>query len=153
MRHATLLFLITGGNLSPAVHKQERLKQEEELTESVFPGYRGRKAQFEYRLKRLREQVQLQQLGGQSLSNQIPCVVPVACIPSKISLSVLRKAMNIARVHGILDTPATFLPCLIAPQSITLTLLSVILAQLPPCQNCTRTRDEPVPVGGSSLAV
>lgn len=36
---------------------QERLRQQEELLESVFKGYKRRKAQFEYRLKRLHEQV------------------------------------------------------------------------------------------------
>lgn len=36
---------------------QDDLRLQEELTESVFKGYEERKAQFEYRLKRLHEQV------------------------------------------------------------------------------------------------
>ena len=35
---------------------QEVLRQQEELIEAVFKGYKRRKAQFDYRLKRLREQ-------------------------------------------------------------------------------------------------
>ncbi|CAM9114367.1 unnamed protein product [Scytosiphon promiscuus] len=38
--------------------EQERLRQQEDLLESVFNGYKRRKAQFECRLKRLREQIE-----------------------------------------------------------------------------------------------
>lgn len=43
-------------NMVPLV-EQELLKQQEELIEAVFKGYKRRKAQFDYRLKRLHEQV------------------------------------------------------------------------------------------------
>lgn len=49
----TLRFIYDAGRLN----SQENRRQQEELTESVFKGYKRRKAQFEYRLKRLHEQV------------------------------------------------------------------------------------------------
>lgn len=42
---------------------QELLERQEELLESVFHGYKRRKTQFEYRLKRLQEQASRKQPG------------------------------------------------------------------------------------------
>lgn len=43
-------------NVPSAFLAQELLRLQEEMIEAVFHGYKRRKAQFEYRLKRLREQ-------------------------------------------------------------------------------------------------
>eukprot|EP00903_Cladosiphon_okamuranus_P006314 g6190.t1 len=48
-----------------SVMEDERLKQQEEFLESVFHGYKRRKAQFEYRLKRLREQARVMEVHAE----------------------------------------------------------------------------------------
>ncbi|CAM9479254.1 unnamed protein product, partial [Phaeothamnion confervicola] len=78
----------------------ERKRQEAAIIEAIYPGYRGRKAQFKYRLGRLAEQIQACE------DARLRCIGERAVLAQRLnvtqarSMEVQAEADRIAALHG-----------------------------------------------------